>query len=130
PFALAIAVPLAAGIAITVVRRLRHQSLSASDAAEAGTEELAAALERLGWPVRPRFTLSRVEDVMRAARCPSAAAYVASLRTVRFGRDGRPPSLSERRCVRRELRRFPGWRATLRSYLAIPPGAPRRGSRI
>ena len=95
-----------------------------------GTEELAAALERLGWPIRPRFTLSRVEDVMRAARCPSAAAYVASLRAVRFGR-GRPtPSLSERRRVRRELRRFPGWRATLDSYLAIPPGAPRRGSRI
>lgn len=130
PFALAIALPLAAGIALTVIRRLRHRSLSASDAAEAGTEELAAALERLGWPVRPRFTLSRVEDVMRAARCPSAAAYVASLRAVRFGRDGRPPSLSERRRVRRELRRFPGWRATLDSYLAIPPGAPRRGSRI
>lgn len=130
PFALAIALPLAAGIALTVIRRLRHRSLSASDAAEAGTEELAVALERLGWPVRPRFTLSRVEDVMRAARCPSAAAYVASLRAVRFGRDGRPPSLSERRRVRRELRRFPGWRATLGSYLAIPPGAPRRGSRI
>jgi hypothetical protein len=130
PFALAIAVLLAAGIALTVVRRLRHRSLSASDAAEAGTQELAAALERLGWPVRPRFTLSRVEDVMRAARCPSAAAYVAGLRAVRFGRDGRPPSLSARRRMRRELRRFPGWRATLGSYLAIPPGAPRRGSRI
>ena len=129
PFALAIAVPLAAGIALAIVRRFRHRSLSAEDAAEAGTRELAAALERLGWPVRPRFTLSRVEDVMRAARCPTAAAYVAGLRAVRFGRDGRVPSLSERRRVRRELRRFPGWRATLGSYLAIPPGAPRRGSR-
>jgi protein-glutamine gamma-glutamyltransferase len=126
PFALAIALPLIAGIALTVVRRLRHRSLSAADAAEAGTEELAAALERLGWPLRPRFTLSRVEDVMRAARCPSAAAYAASLRAVRFGRDGWPPSLSERRRVRRELRRFPGWRATFGSYRAIPPGAPRR----
>jgi hypothetical protein len=129
PFALAIALPLAAGIALAIVRRLRHRSLSAADAAEAGTQELAAALERLGWPVRPRFTLSRVEDVMRAARCPAAAAYVAGLRAVRFGRDGRPPALSARRRVRRELRRFPGWQATLRSYLAIPPGAPRRSSR-
>jgi len=130
PFALAIALPLAAGFALAAVRRLRHGSLSAADAAEAGTQELAAALERLGWPLRPRFTLSRTEDVLRTARRPTAAAYAARLRAVRFGRDGRPPSLSERRRVRRELRRFRGWGATLASYRVIPPGAPRRGSRI
>jgi protein-glutamine gamma-glutamyltransferase len=130
PFALAIALPMAAGIALAVVRRLRHRSLSASDAAEAGTRELAAALERLGWPVTPRFTLSRIEDVLRAARRPSAAAYVAELRAVRFGRASRPPSLSARRRVRRELRRFRGWQTTLASYLAVPPGAPRRARNV
>lgn len=126
PFALAIALPLAAGIALSAGRRRRYRSLSPSDAADADARELAAALERLGWPVRPRFTLSRVEDLLRAARCPAAAAYVARLRAVRFGPDRRLPSLSERRHLRRELRRFPGWRARLVSYLAIPPGAPRR----
>jgi hypothetical protein len=108
---------------------LRHRSLSARDAAKDGTRELSDALERLGWRPGPRVTLSGLEEVLRSARRPNAAAYVAGLRTIRFGTDGRLPSLSERRRMRRELRRFPGWRAVLGSYLAIPPGGPRRLTR-
>jgi transglutaminase-like putative cysteine protease len=128
PFAI-LAVLLAAGVGLIVARMLRHRSLSAADAADSGTQELAAALERLGWALRARITLSGVEDVLRAARRPAAAAYVAGLRGIRFGVDGRLPSLSERRRMRRELRRFPGWKATIGSYLAVPPGAPRRRPR-
>jgi protein-glutamine gamma-glutamyltransferase len=126
PFAIALGLPLAASFALTVARMLRHRSLSASDAAAAGTRELALALEALGWRPGPRITLSGVEDVLHSARRPAAAAYVAGLRAVRFGVNGRPPSLSERRRMRRELRRFPGWKAIIRSYLTIPAGAPRR----
>jgi hypothetical protein len=129
PLALALALPLAAAVALIVIRMLRHRSLSRAEAAAAGTRELAAALERLGWSLRPRSTLRRVEDVLRAARRPDAAAYAARLRAVRFGTEGRLPSLSERRQMRRELRRLPGWQAILGSYLSIPPGAPRRRGR-
>ncbi len=125
PFAVALALPLAAGVLLTAARLLRHRSLSTAAAAEAGTRELAAALERLGWPLRARITLSGVEDVLRAARRPAAAAYAARLRGIRYAADGRLPSASDRRRMRRELRRFPGPGATLRSYLTIPPGAPR-----
>jgi protein-glutamine gamma-glutamyltransferase len=126
PLALALALPLAAAVALIVIRMLRHRSLSRAEAAVAGTRELAAALERLGWPLRPRSTLRRVEDVLRAARRPDAAAYAARLRAIRFGTEGRLPSLAERRRMRRELRRLPGWKAIVGSYLTIPPGAPRR----
>jgi transglutaminase-like putative cysteine protease len=125
-FALGLALPLGAGIALTLARIARHRSLPAPSAAEARTRELAAALERLGWPLRPGITLRRVEELFRAARCPTAAAYVAGLRAIRFGTEGRLPPLSQRRRLRRELRRFPGLRATLASYLAVPPGAPRQ----
>jgi transglutaminase-like putative cysteine protease len=126
PFAIALGLPLAAALALAVARMLRHRSLSARDAARDGTRELSDALERLGWRPGPRITLSGLEEVLRSARRPNAAAYVAGLRTIRFGTEGRLPSLSERRRMRRELRRFPGWRAVLGSYLAIPPGGPRR----
>jgi protein-glutamine gamma-glutamyltransferase len=129
PFAIALGLPLAAALALAVARMLRHRSLSARDAARDGTRELCGALERLGWRPGPRITLSGLEEVLRSARRPNAAGYVAGLRTIRFGTDGRLPSLSERRRMRRELRRFPGWRAVLRSYLAIPPGGPRRITR-
>jgi transglutaminase-like putative cysteine protease len=128
PFAIALALPICAALALIVARMLRHRSLSRVEAAAAGTRELAAALDRLGWSLRPRSTLSGVEDVLRAARRPAAAAYAARLRAVRFGVDGPLPSLSERRRMRRELPRLPGWKATFRSYLVIPPGAPRRES--
>jgi hypothetical protein len=128
PFAIALALPICAALALIVARMLRHRSLSRVEAAAAGTRELAAALDRLGWSLRPRSTLSGVEDVLRAARRPAAATYAARLRAVRFGVDGPLPSLSERRRMRRELPRLPGWKATLRSYLVIPPGAPRRES--
>jgi transglutaminase-like putative cysteine protease len=129
PFAIALSLLLIAAGTLIVARVLRHRSLSSAEAAAAGTRELAAALERLGWRLRPRSTLRGVEDVLRAARRPDAAAYAARLRAVRFGTEGRLPSLSERRRMRRQLRRLPGWKAMLGSYLSIPPGAPRRRRR-
>jgi protein-glutamine gamma-glutamyltransferase len=129
PFAIALGLPLGVVLALAVARMLRRRSRSARDAAKDGTRELSDALERLGWRPGPRVTLSGLEEVLRSARRPNAAAYVAGLRTIRFGTDGRLPSLSERRRMRRELRRFPGWRAVLGSYLAIPPGGPRRLTR-
>jgi Transglutaminase-like superfamily/TgpA N-terminal domain len=130
PFAIALALSLTTAVGPMVARILRHRSLSRSEAAAASTWELAAALERLGWSLRPRSTLRGVEDVLRAARRPAAATYAAKLRAIRFGTEGRLPSLSERRRMRRELRRLAGWKAILGSYLIIPPGAPRRGRRV
>ena len=98
----------------------------AADAAEASTQELAAALERLGWPLRPKVhpEQGRGRDARRPLPVRGGLRREPPRGPFRAGRP--PPSLSERRRVRRELRRFPGWRATLDSYLAIPPGAPRR----
>ena len=56
-------------------------------------------------------------------------AYAARLRAILLGTEGRLPSLAERRRMRRELRRLPGWKAIVGSYLTIPPGAPRRQRR-
>jgi hypothetical protein len=129
PFAIALALPVTAGIALTAARIVRFRSLPTLAAAQAGTRELAAALERLRWQLRPSTTLSEVEDWFHAARRPAAAAYAAKLRAVRFGTGGQLPSRVERRRLRRELRRFPGWQSILGSYLAVPPGAPRRATR-
>jgi protein-glutamine gamma-glutamyltransferase len=127
PFAIALALPLAAAAALATMRVLRHRSLSVAGAAEARARELASALERLGWRLPPGITLRAIEERLRTSRRPAAGAYAAKLRAIRFAADGGPlPSLSERRRLRRDLRREPGLGATLAAYLAIPPGAPRR----
>lgn len=126
PLAIALALPLAAGVALTMVRIGRHRSLSAAAAAETRARELGSALERLGWLPSPGITLRGIEERLRGSRRPVAAAYAARLSAIRFADEGGPlPSLAERRRLRRELRRLPGWRARLDAYLAIPIGAPR-----
>jgi len=127
PFALALALPLAAGAVLTVVRVARHRSLSAAGAAEVRARELGSALERLGWRLPSGITLRGIEARLRASRRPAAAAYAAKLSAIRFAAGERPlPSLRERRRLRRELRRDPTSGGRLAAYMVIPLGAPRR----
>jgi protein-glutamine gamma-glutamyltransferase len=117
---------LLGGTALVAMRARRHRHLAPGVAAEAQLEELARALERLGWSTSGGATLLSVERALRRARRRSAARYVEHVRALRYGGEaGRPPSLAERRAVRRELSSGRGPLARLRALAAIPPGGPR-----
>ena len=118
---LAVAVPAA-------VRARRYRRLPAAEAADAQLRELGSGLGRLGLAIDPGETLMALEQRLRRRLGPAAATYVAKLRTGRFERgDLGPPTMAERRAVRRELRSSRwGSRGRLRVTLAFPLGGPRR----
>jgi protein-glutamine gamma-glutamyltransferase len=106
-------------------RRLRTRRLDPGDLADAELRELDRALARLGHRLPPGSTLLRAERQLAELAGPSAAAYAAALRERRYRRPGlRPPTLSERRSLRRVLLRAVGPRAAFRVLRAIPPGGP------
>jgi hypothetical protein len=119
------AVTLAAAAALAAQRVRAARSQERSDAAEARVRELARALPRLGVPVGPGATLTRVERELREAAKPAAARYAARLRAHRFSAAGTAvPSPAARRALRRDLGGR-GLRGRLRALWAIPPGGPR-----
>jgi hypothetical protein len=115
-------VPLALAAAFVGLRRRRFGSLPPAAAAAAQARELRSALPRLGVAVPPGATLLELERRVGGDVRPRTAAYLSRLRGARFRPDGRPPpTLAERRRLRREL----GARGRLRALLALPPGGPR-----
>jgi protein-glutamine gamma-glutamyltransferase len=117
---------LALGVALVGARARRHRALAPAIAAEAQLAELRAALQRLGWPTSDGATLLGVERRLRLARRSAASRYAARLREIRYASAGSsPPSLAERRALRRELSSARGLGARLRALIAIPPGGPR-----
>jgi hypothetical protein len=108
------------------LRRRRWAALPGARLAEAQLRELEAALGRLGRPVAGGTTLRALEH--RHGRRSAVAAYVERLRRVRYGPAGsQPPTLAQRRRVRRELSSRGGLRSRARGLLAIPLGGPRAG---
>jgi hypothetical protein len=109
------------------VRARRYRLLSAAEAADAQLRELGPGLGRLELAIRPGETLLALEERLRMHFRPATATYVGRLRTGRFERgDTTPPTLAERRAVRRELRSKWGSGGRLRVTLAFPLGGPRR----
>jgi hypothetical protein len=122
---LGVCAALLAGALPLVARRRRWASLAAPALAEAQLRELEAALRRLGPPIGDGTTLRELERRLTSRGKRNAAAYASKLRAARFGAgDPMPPSLRERRRLRRELRSGAGPWAWLRSLLVIPPGGP------
>lgn len=84
---------------------------------------LARALARLGLEPAPGTTLSALERRLADSQGERAAAYVRSLREIRYRVPGAAvaPSAAERRGLRRSLTAGRGPRARLRGLLALPP---------
>ena len=121
-----LALALALGSAVVGIRTIRHRRLPAAVAVDAQLGELAAALERFGWRRSSGATLLSLESRLRRSRRPAAARYLARMRALRYGSaDGQPPTLTERRALRRDLAATRGLGGRLRALLAIPPGGPR-----
>jgi protein-glutamine gamma-glutamyltransferase len=81
--------------------------------------ELERALRRSGRAPADGMTLRRLEGAF--AREPGAAAYVRAVREARYGYGDGPPTVQQRRALRRAL--AAGWEYTgrLRSLWALPP---------
>jgi len=121
-----LALALALGSAIVGIRTIRHRRLPPAVAVDAQLGELAAALERFGWRPSSGATLLSLESRLRRSRRPAAARYLGRMRALRYGSaGGEPPSLNERRALRRDLAAMRGLGGRLRALLAIPPGGPR-----
>jgi hypothetical protein len=106
-------------------RRWRRDRLDPDRLAAAELAELDRALDRIGSPLPPGATLLRAEGVLDGLAGSDAARYAAQLRDERYGPTGSaPPSVGERRALRRALARATGRRRLLRVLLAIPPGGP------
>ena len=120
---LALVVLSAGGSAVVLL--LRRDGASRSAAADASLRELERALPRLGWELRPGTTLLELEQRLRRAARPRAAAYVAALRAGRFTPgEASAPAPAERRALRRELTAARGIATRARGFLALPPIRP------
>ena len=118
---------LAAALAIVAVRRRsRFLALPAGAAGRAQARELGALATRLRLERDRAITLLELERRLRTIAGPAAAVYVGALRAARFGRDGAlPPTLRDRRRLRRALYAGFGLRGRIAGLVAIPPGGPR-----
>ena len=109
---------LAAAAAVLVLAR-RARRRRAAEGIDGAVAELERALRRSGRRPVGGLTLARLEERLRGA--PDAAAYVAAVRSARFGFGGGPPTRSQRRALRRELAAGLGLRGRVRALWALPP---------
>jgi transglutaminase-like putative cysteine protease len=112
--ALVIATLAAVALALPGRRRLRDGSTR-----DAHVVELERALRRTGHPAAHGTTLCALERRLGAR--PGAAAYLRALRAHRFAATAPPPTLAERRGLRRALARGLGLRGRARALWALPP---------
>jgi transglutaminase-like putative cysteine protease len=114
-------------------RARRRARLDPDELAEGELRELDRALARLGSPLPPGTTLKGAQKRLAELAGPTAARYAAMLQGRRY-RDPQadPPSVSQRRALRRALLHAAGPRnalagpgAALRVLRALPPGGPR-----
>ncbi len=113
----ALALLLAAGGLGWLVLRRRHHR-------RGDVDELAGALELVGFPLAPSTTLADIERRLSTRYGPDAAGYAALLRARRYGHGAEAPAPSgtERRRLRRVLGAHRGPLLRARLLLALPPG--------
>jgi transglutaminase-like putative cysteine protease len=111
-----------AALGAYALRARRRARLGRDELADAELRELARVLRRLGKPLPPGTTLRSARDLLQRSAGPAAARYATELETHRY-RDptAAPPSMTERRALRRALISAVGLRTAL---LALPPGGP------
>ena len=117
---------LLAAAALIAARARGHRRLEPALATQAQLDELAAALDRFGWPTAGGTTLLALERRLHRSRRRASARYVGRLRASRYGGGAAaPPGPSARRALRRELASTRGLRGRLMALVVIPPGGPR-----
>ena len=130
PWALVVAVLVAAlGLAAVVIvarRRRRFLALPADEGTAAQVRELSELVRRLDLDERAGVTLLELERRLATIAGPVAGSYARALRRVRFGRAAAsPPTLHDRRELRRALFGHGGRHRYLAGLFALPPGAPK-----
>ncbi len=130
PWALIVAVVAcgltALGVGALVRRRRRFLALSPAESAAVQSRELGDLVRRLELDDSDGVTLLALERRLQTIAGPAAGAYARALRLTRFGRaEAQPPTLRERRELRRSLFGQGGQRRFLSGIVALPPGAPR-----
>ncbi|MCB0874915.1 MAG: hypothetical protein KDB46_01855 [Solirubrobacterales bacterium] len=119
----------AALLVVPPIRTLRHRRLPPADAAGLEAAELRRLLRRTGW-AQGSATMLAVEGRLWHAHHGAAAAYVRRFRERIYDTtDVPPPTLAERRRMRRDLSAGAGFISRLRLLALVPPGAPRRRRR-
>jgi transglutaminase-like putative cysteine protease len=96
--------------------RARRGAISSLDRAVA---ELEAALRRAGRPLPTGTTLRQLE--LRLGAPPEATAYLRALSASRYGPASTPPTLAQRKALRRALAQGLGPAGKLRALWALPP---------
>jgi hypothetical protein len=111
-----------AALGAYALRTRRRARLGPDELADAELRELTGILRRLGKPPPPGTTLRGARDLLQRSAGPAAARYATELETHRY-RDpaAAPPSMTERRALRRALISAVGLRTAL---MALPPGGP------
>lgn len=82
-------------------------------------DELERAFARCGRPLAREVTLAELER--RTRDTPDAAGYIRAIRLARFAPQAAPPTVVQRRAMRRQLRAGLGILGGLRALLALPP---------
>jgi hypothetical protein len=120
-------VALVATAALALVRRRRlFQALAPGEAARTQARELGALVRRLELDRPEGLTLLQLERRLTTIAGPSAGEYARALRRARFGRgEAPPPTLRDRRELRRAIFGHGGRHRFLAGIFALPPGAPR-----
>jgi hypothetical protein len=97
---------------------------------ELAVAELVAAVRSLGYRAPATVTLAQLEAIVRLHGGPEAARYAQLLRERRFGGGpGAPPTLGQRRRLRRGLTAHLGLAGRLRGHWVLPPGTLAWGTR-
>ena len=112
------------GAVWTAVAWRRRAALARGERVDEQVDELAAALRRVGWELKPGATLMAIEHRAEGHSRKPVREYAARLRRHRYGPTATaPPGPRERRALRKALA-GDGIAGRVRALLAIPPGGP------
>jgi transglutaminase-like putative cysteine protease len=111
----------AAALAALVVRRRRRRRRAPLPPIERAIAELDSALRRSGRPTPTGTTLRQLEA--RLGDLPGAVAYLRALSGARYGPAPHPPTVAQRRAMRRALGEGLGVTGRVRAWWALPPRA-------
>jgi hypothetical protein len=107
------------------LRRRRRSLMEPSQLAAAELAELGPALAAVGAPLSPGSTLLRAEGRLDELAGTEGVEYAVRLRNHRYRHSAAaPPTVEDRRALRRALLGAAGWRYVLRVLRAVPPGGP------
>ncbi|MET0750524.1 MAG: transglutaminase family protein, partial [Solirubrobacterales bacterium] len=112
------------GAVWTALAWRRRAALARGERVDEQVDELAAALRRVGWELKPGATLMAIEHRAEGHSRKPVREYAARLRRHRYGPTATaPPGPRERRALRKALA-GDGIAGRVRALLAIPPGGP------